>query len=259
MKDLGNVLDVVRIQLTNWRWSWPSMVLTGMITPIVSLLALGTMSTEEAAKPYIFAGALTIALLFEMQNKIAANFSHMKDTGAFEFFASLPLRRESLIGGTLAAFLLLALPALVVTTLVGWAVLDVTFTPNPLALPAVVCAVAAFAGIGAIIGAGSSSPNQASGLSLATTVMLSGAGPVVIPPERLPAWLRAAGPYNPAALASDSFRTLLTGTSTYGLLWNLMGLIVFTVLVFLAVRRVMPWRGRTTNLLPGLSIPSRTG
>lgn len=250
MRDVGHVLDVVRIQLTNWRWSWPSMVLTGMITPIVSLLALGAMSSDTAAKPHIFAGALTIALLFEMQNKIAANFSHMTDTGAFEFFASLPLRRESLIAGTLAAFLLLALPALVVTTVVGWAVLDLRFTPNVLAVPPVVCAVAAFAGIGAIIGAGSSSPNQASGLSLAVTVLLSGAGPVVIPPDRLPAWLRAVGPYNPAALASDSLRALSTGASTYGLLWNLTGLTLFAALVLLLVRRVIPWRGRERPCRP---------
>jgi ABC-2 type transport system permease protein len=243
---IGRIGDVLRIQLTNWRWSWPSMVLTGMITPIMTLLALGTVSSGDtvSARPHIFAGALTLALLFEMQNKIAANFSFMKDTGAFEFFSSLPLRREALIGGTLAAFLLLAVPALVVTSVVGLLVFGIGFTPHYLAVIPVGCAVAAFAGIGAIIGSRSTSINQASGLSLAATVLLSSIGPVVIPPDRLPGWLRAAGQYNPAALASDAIRTLFTGASTYGPWWDLAGLGVFTLAVYLVVRRVMPWRGR---------------
>ncbi len=242
MNHLGEVL---RIQLTNWRWSWPSMVLTGMLTPIMTLLALGTFSDVRGSDVYIFSGALTIALLFEMQNKIAANFSHMKDTGAFEFFASLPLRREAMIGGTLAAFLLLALPALVVTALVGGTVFELDFAPSYPALVPVVLATAAFAGIGAAIGTACTSVNQASGLSLAATVVLTAIGPVLVPPDRLPDWLVAAGPYNPAALASDALRTLFTGVSAYGLWWDTLGLLVFCGLVQLVLTRAMPWRNRT--------------
>ncbi|WP_168169549.1 ABC transporter permease [Pseudonocardia sp. HH130629-09] len=221
------------------------MVLTGMLTPTVTLLAFTTVSDgAESTQLSVFAGAITLAVLFETQNKVASNFSFMRQTGALDFFGSLPLRREALIVGTAAAFFLLAVPAVVVTTAVGWTMLDVTISLQPLWLVPFVLAIAVFTGLGAIIGSMSSSIEQSSSISLGATVLLTSAGPVIIDPGRLPDWLNVVGYVNPAALGSDSLRAALTGTHVYDGAWVITMLSVATIAVWLLVGFLMPWRGR---------------
>lgn len=38
---MSNTFTFTRIQLTNWRWSWPSMLLTGIVVPVLMSLGLG--------------------------------------------------------------------------------------------------------------------------------------------------------------------------------------------------------------------------
>ncbi|MDX6759544.1 MULTISPECIES: ABC transporter permease [Streptomyces] len=240
------VWDLFHIQLTNWRWSWPQMVLTGMLAPLVSIAALGLFARNSGhgATEYVLTGSVTMAILFETQNKIASNFAFMRGNGAFEYYAALPVRREALILATLGAFSLLSLPAVAVTLLLGSALLDVPLSFSPLAPVALVLALLPSAGLGAFIGSRSATIEQASSLSLATTLLMMAAGPVAVPPELLPDALTWIGHANPAVYASDSLRHSLTSPSPTSALSDMAVLAAFSLAVWVLTSTRMHWRAR---------------
>ncbi|OKH99012.1 ABC transporter [Streptomyces sp. CB02923] len=238
--------DLFRIQLTNWRWSWPQMVLTGMLAPLVSIAALGLFarSSGPAATEYVLTGSVTMAILFETQNRIASNFAFMRGNGAFEYYAALPVRREALILATLAAFSLLSLPAVAVTLFLGSALLDVPLTPSPLAPLCLLLALLPSAGLGALIGSRSGTIEQASSLSLATTLLMMAAGPVAVPPGLLPDALVWIGHLNPAVYAADSLRHSLTTPAALSALADMAVLATFAGAVWGLTSTRMHWRAR---------------
>ncbi|MEU7297062.1 ABC transporter permease [Streptomyces exfoliatus] len=246
MTFLGQVWDLFRIQLTNWRWSWPQMVLTGVLAPLVTIAALGLFAraSGHAATEYVLTGSVTMAILFETQNKIASNFAFMRGNGAFEYYAALPVRREALILATLAAFSLLSLPAVAVTLLLGSALLDIPLTFSPLTPLCLLLALLPSAGLGAYIGSRSGTIEQASSLSLATTLLMMAAGPVAVPPELLPDALIWIGNLNPAVYAADSLRHSLTTPDASQALADMVVLTIFAGAVWGLTSTRMHWRAR---------------
>lgn len=220
------------------------MILTGMLVPAISIGGLGTFARHSSptAVHYVFAGSVTMALLFETQNKVASNFAFMKNVGAFDFYASFPLRRQALILSTMAAFMLLAIPGVLVTTVLGFAVLDIPLYISPLVIPCLIVGALPTAGLGAWLGARSSSPELASSMSLSSTLLLLAAGPVAVPPEYLPAAVRWLGHVNPAAYASDAIRQTMIGPVRPSLAGDLAVMAVFAVLVWCLTTFRMPWR-----------------
>ncbi|MFV0405358.1 MAG: ABC transporter permease [Propioniciclava sp.] len=201
------------VQLSNWRWSWPQMLLTGILAPLVTVLTLGFFAQDSGPRALVYAtsGSITMALLFETQNRIASNFAFMRETGALEFLASNPVRRESLLLASLLAFSLLALPSVIVLTLLAVLVLDVPLQPLWSALPLLLVLVLPTGGLGALIGNASRSLEQASSISLATTLVLLVLGPVAVPGELLPTPIIWAGYLNPAFYAASLVRGVLLG------------------------------------------------
>ncbi|MFJ6655973.1 ABC transporter permease [Streptomyces sp. NPDC091377] len=240
----GQVWDLFRVQLTNWRWSWPQMVLTGMLAPLVGLAGLGLFARHSGgeAGAYVMTGSVTMAILFETQNKIASNFSFLRNTGAFEFYAALPVRREALVLATLAAFFLLSLPAVLLTVAAGTLLLDVPLRPSPLLPVCLALALLPSAGLGALIGSRSASIEQATSVSLATTLLMLALGPVAVPPALLPETLVWIGHLNPAVHASAALRSALTGTGEPA--GHLTVLAVFSVAAWGLTTVRMRWRAR---------------
>ncbi|MFD3324103.1 ABC transporter permease [Streptomyces sp. NPDC058701] len=249
---LGQVWDLFRIQLTNWRWSWPQMVLTGVLAPLVSIAALGLFARNSGhvATEYVLTGSVTMAILFETQNKIASNFAFMRGNGAFEYYAALPVRREALILATLAAFSILSLPAISVTLLLGSALLAVPLTFSPLAPLCLLLALIPSAGLGAFIGSRSGTIEQASSLSLATTLLMMAAGPVAVPPDLLPDALIWIGHLNPAVYAADGLRHSLTTPDASRALADMAFLALFAGAVWGLTSTRMHWRARYGRRAP---------
>jgi ABC-2 type transport system permease protein len=201
------------VQLSNWRWSWRAMVITGMVAPTLSLAAMGVFAKDSGGQAVhqVFVGSLTLALLFETQNKVAANFAFMKFNDAFDFYAALPVRPQALIVATAAAFTLLALPALVCTTLFGVLILGLKVSLSPLVVPVLLAVVLPFVGIGAWIGSRAKSLDEASSLSLLSVLVMVSLGPVAVPAHLLPDFMVWIGWANPAFYASSLLRQVFFG------------------------------------------------
>jgi ABC-2 type transport system permease protein len=241
---LVQLVDLCLIELTNWRWSWRGMVLTGIVAPVLSIAALGIFARDSGprALAYVLTGNIVLTLMFENQDKVAGHFVYMRFNGILDYFATLPIQKHVLILAVVLSFLLLSFPSLAITVLLGSLLLGVPIAPNPM-LPIVVpaCAIP-MAGIGALIGSSARTPQEAGSLSLLITFLMLGLGPVVIPPDRLPGVILFLGRFSPATYAASALRQTLLGPLTGQIVLDLAALAGFTLIVFWLVGRKMDWR-----------------
>lgn len=238
------LFDLIRIQLSNWRWSWQRMLITGALAPLMSMLALGIFARDSGPETlvYVLTGNITLALMFENLGKVTSNFSFMRFTGALYHFATLPIKRYTLILATVISFFVLSLPALLITTLVGSSFLDVPLKINPLIIVVIPLVTTPLAGIGALIGSSARSPEEAGSTSLILTLLMLGLGPVVIPPERLPDIMVTLGYLSPATYAASALRQTLIGPVTGRIALDLGALLIMALLAFRLVSQRMNWR-----------------
>lgn len=176
--------------------------------------------------------------------KVENHLVFMRFQGVLDYFASLPVHRYSLILAMVAAFLLLSLPSLAITMVLGAWILDIPVHFDPLILMvAPLCAVS-LSGIGALVGSRVRSPEEGGALNLVVTFVLTGLGPVIVPPDRLPRVLVLLGYLNPATYASSALRQVLIGPVSWQLLTDGIAMVAIGGVVFALTNRFMDWRER---------------
>jgi ABC-2 type transport system permease protein len=242
-KLLVQLVDLTLIELTNWRWTWRSMLLLGMITPLCSMLAikflLAEMRPEDVA--YVYCGNVLLSLMFENQNRVGGHFVFMRFHGTLDYFGSLPIRKLTLILGMALAFLLLSLPSVVVVSLVGAWVLDVRLELHPVILLVIPLCAISMSGVGALVGSLARTSAEATSLGFFFTLLLSGLGAVIIPAGRLPNWLVKLGVLSPATYASSALRQAMLGHPTT-IVTDLAVLVAFGAATLWLAGRTIGWR-----------------
>ena len=236
--------DLLLVQLANWRWGWRSMVVLGMAAPLLSITMLGILIRDSGvvALEYVLVGNVVLALMFENQNKVSSNFAYMRARGTLRFVATLPVYKSALILATVVAFLLLALPAVVVTIAAGSRILGVELAPSPWVLLVVPLCAIPLASLGALVGSIARTPEEAGSVSLLLTLLLLSLGPVLVPPERLPEALNLAGYASPATYAASALRQVLLGPVNGRLALDLGVLAGLSMVVLWFVERRLRWR-----------------
>lgn len=240
---LTQFLDVFLIELTNWRWSWRSLLILGTVSPLLSLTALGIFARDSGplALSYVLVGNIVLALLFNNMDNVQTHVLFMRQHGTLDYFATLPIRRYIIILALLAAFFLLSLPSLLVTIVAGSLILGVTLHPSPLLILVIPICTLPFSVLGAFIGARMSTPQAASSLSYLITLVLLAIGPVIIPPDHLPPLLVAIGRLSPATYAASALHQVLLGPITGQLLIDLGVLAGLSAIAFWFVNRKLDW------------------
>ncbi len=238
------LLDLVLIELSNWRWSWRSIVVASVFVPLFGMVGLSIYARDlgQEALNLVFSGSLVMALMLGNLSHIQSHVVFMRFNGALEYFASLPIHKHALTLAIIIAFFLLSLPGLVTLLVVGSALLRVSLAPHPLLLVAIPLCVLPMSAVGALIGVCARSPQQGSSLSVLTAFLFAGIGPVLFPAERLPEILRLLGPVNPAARAASALRQTLIGPLNEQIAPDLIVLLGFTACVFLLVNSKLDWR-----------------
>ena len=241
---LIQLVDLALIELTNWRWAWRPMLLTGVITPVLSTMALGVFARDSGSEAlaYVLTGNIVLSLMFENQDKIAGHFAFMRLNGILNYFSTLPVQKHALILAVVLSFLLLSLPSLVVTVVLGSLLLGIPVALSPAILLVVPVCATSMAGVGALIGTSVHLPQNAGPVSLLITFLMLGLGPVVIPPDRLPGVVLFLGRFSPATYAASAMRQVLLGPLTEQIVLDLGALVGFTLVTFWLVGRKMDWR-----------------
>jgi len=205
------LLDLLCMELSNWRWSWQTMVLTATITPILSITALGSFAPDDdiEARTAILIGSAVMSLMFGNLGNVSSRFAYMRFSGVLDYYATLPVRRSLLILAVVLAFFLLSLPALFVTLSFGAWFLQLSLSPKLLLLLVVPLCVVPLTGVGAAIGAKAPTPEVAGGMTLLVTMLALFIGPVLLPVSRLPEIVQLVGFLSPATYAASALRQTL--------------------------------------------------
>ena len=243
---LVQLIDLLLIELTNWRWSWRSLVIAGTLAPLLSILALGVFARDSGPQTlgYVLSGNVVLALMFGNMRSVESHFVFMRTTGTLDYFASLPVQRTMLILAVILAFLLLSIPSIVVTIVLGSLALGVPILFNPLLILVVPLCAIPLAGIGALIGVVARNPQEAGAYGLVITLGLIGMGPVVVPPDRLADWLLVLGHFSPATYAASAMRQTLIGPMTSQIIIDGGVLVLLGTVIFWLVSRKLDWRQR---------------
>lgn len=236
--------DLIVIELSNWRWSWRSIVVVGACVPLFAMVGLSIYARDlgPEALHIIFSGSLVMSLMLGNLGNIQSHVVFMRFQGTLEYFATLPIHKHVLMLAIISAFFLLSLPALLCLLVIGSALLEITLMPHPLLLLVMPLCVLPMSAIGALIGVSVGSPQQGSSLAVLTAFLFAGLGPVMFPAERLPEALRLIGAINPAARAASALRQTLIGPLSNQIALDIALLLGFTLCVFYLAGKRLDWR-----------------
>ena len=220
------------------------MVVLGILTPLGALFGLKLLLVN--ARPddlaFVFAGNIVLSLLFEIQLRIGTHFVFMRFHGMLDYFASLPIRKYTLVVAVVIAFLILSLPAVVVTTIAGAFLLHLTLALNPMIVVVIPLCAFSMAGLGALVGVMARSEAEAESLGVLVAFATAGIAALVIPPSRLPLWVVRLGWLSPATYARSAIRQALLGPISLRFLVDVGALLLFGAITLWIVGRWLDWR-----------------
>ncbi len=239
------LLNLTLMQLLNWRWTWRGTVIVGTTAPIVTTIALGIFAADSGpqALGYILTGNVVLSLLFVALGNVSNHFAYMRWMGRLDYFATLPIYRTALILATAVAFLALTLPSTLITLIAGALILQVPLDISPWIVLVVPAIGLSLSGLGAFIGLLGRNPQEVGNLTLLTTLLLYGFGPVIIPPDRLPDIVTQLSLLSPATYAASAVRQVVLGWPDHlPLAVDVTVLTALAAILLGLVSRRMDWR-----------------
>jgi len=232
------------IELTNWRWSWRLTLIAGGLMPLFILFLLGIFAgdSDPNTLAYMLTGNIVIGLLFGTLTRIVNRVEFLRFGGGLDFFATLPVQRFLFVLAMVASFGIFSLPSLVMTLIVGALWLNLPLHLHPLLILVIPLCTMPLAGVGVILGLLGRSWGEASSWSFVVSLLLSVLGPVMIPPDRLPAILLWLGYLSPATYAASALRQVVIGPVSGWILIDMVALGGISVGLLWWVEQKMSWR-----------------
>lgn len=197
----------------------------------------------EEPQGFYFAGYLAFVVLLTPLSRLSSTVARGRDHRRFEKLATTPLTRAEwlvahvAVNGVLIAGACVLIAALLVT--VGGASLSVSVTDIPVVVIAVALGVAAFCGLGALIGAAVSSEDGAIAVSNGVGFPMLFLADTFVAPDVL-----GAGAPAVELLPLTYFSRAVRGATFTGeaAAFDLVVLAVFAVALFVAGAYALPWR-----------------
>jgi ABC-2 type transport system permease protein len=169
---------------------------------------IGDMPSEVAL--YLVCGVTVVSMItigLVMSPQIIAQ---QKMAGTFDYIWSLPVPRTTTIAANLTVNLLLALPGMVVSLLVGWWRYDIALVPSAILVPATLLTLITAASIGMALAHAIPNPMVTGLVTQVLVFFILLFAPINFPPERLPDWLAAIHLYLPFQHSANVIRGGLT-------------------------------------------------
>ncbi len=234
--------DLFVIQLANWRWSWPAMVINGLIVPMTTLYFVKTIGPSAGQPEALLSGNIIISLIFTTMYGTSARFSFMRTFGVLDYYATLPVPKGLLVLAVNAGFLVLSMPTALLTVFLGQWFLGLNLSLSPLFFVLVPLASFSLSAVGAFVGVASPNFDTANTITGILQFIFMGIGPVLLPEERLPPLVNFLSQFLPSTYAVDALRHTLN--STYdGRFWiDVVFLLGFDIAAMLFVGYKMEWR-----------------
>lgn len=160
---------------------------------------------DRTSALYLTTGAMTIALITVGMVGAPSMVAYQRVQGVFDFQRCLPVPRLALLAADATVWISVALPGLLVTLLVAAMRFDLSFSPSPLVVPAVLLVSTGAVAIGYCI-AYAVKPVLINLVTNAIIIVALMFAPINYPAERLPGWLAGAHQVLPFTYMAQAIR-----------------------------------------------------
>jgi ABC-2 type transport system permease protein len=228
---------LLAMQLARVRTAWRPYLIVSSAMPLgIAVLMRAVMTDEQVAKygEQIVAGSVVLAIAMTAIVMLAQRVSFLKESGALDFYSTLPVSRAGLVAAVLISFAVFALPGTLIVIGLGALLFDLSMAGAWAVIPVWALGSFALAGIGVAIGFAAPDEQLAgmySNLAMMAVLFLG-----ILPAETLPGWIRPLRAILPSTYAANALKPGLGGASGVIQYDDLLVLILFGALSFLAVR-----------------------
>jgi ABC-2 type transport system permease protein len=233
----GKFAVLMSIQMARLRTSWRPYLIVSSVMPLgIAVLLRAVMEAEQAREfgEQIVAGSAILAIAMTAVVMLAQRMAWLKEHGALDYYETLPVSRAAVVVSVLLSFAVFSLPGTVVVVVLGAMLFDLSLAALWVTVPVWALGSFSLAGLGVAIGFGAPDEQLAamySNLAMMAVLFLG-----ILPPDRLPAWLRPLRIVLPSTYAVDALKPGLGGSLSAGMGLDLLVLVSFGAISFWAVR-----------------------
>ncbi len=233
----GKFPVLFRMQMTRVRTAWRPYLIVSSAMPLgIAVLMRAVMEPAQVTEygRQIVAGSAVLAIAMTAIVMLAQRTSALKESGAVDFYSTLPVSRAAVVGSVLLSFAIFALPGTVIVTGLGALLFDLSLEGMWTAIPVWALGSFALAGIGAAIGFGARDEQLAgmySNLAMMTVLFLG-----ILPSATLPGWLKPLRVVLPSTYAVNALKPGLGGSLDASVGFDLLILAVFGAISFWLVQ-----------------------
>ena len=244
-KWLTDILILTWMQILLIRSSWFWTLILGAAFPLMLLLFLLFFTTgmSEQARLYILTGNIVYALTINGMLTVGQELGWQKQNRSFEFYATLPISKYTLLIALLTRSSLFSLPSVAIILIVGRFFFDLSIPLDPLLLILLILSSYVLVGFGALIGLYSPSHRVANSATQFLALIVAYLSPLMVPVENLPQFLRWTSAILPTTYVADALRLIASyGQWSVRLQTDFIILAGFVLLSFLLIRFKFDWR-----------------
>jgi ABC-2 type transport system permease protein len=241
---LADYVILTQVQLLELRTWGPITAFATTLFPLMMIFGFGVIGGGVSPEGliYVVTGSAVVSLVTIAITAASQDLGQMRQTGVFQYYASLPISKVALLAAILTVRVLTALPGLALTLTVGSQMYDLPLRVSPAALLLLPLTVLALSGVGAAIGILIADFRVVALLSQVAFVVVMFASPVLIPADRLPLPLQWLAYLLPPTYAADGFRRALTGVNDERLLLDIVVLALCALASLVGIARGLRWR-----------------
>jgi ABC-2 type transport system permease protein len=233
----GKFAVLLRIQMARLRTSWRPYLIVSSVMPLGIAVLLRAIMDRDQIKEFgaqIVAGSAVLAIAMTAVVMLAQRVSWLKESGALDYYTTLPVSKASMIGSVLLSFAVFSLPGTVIVLGLGAALFELSPAALWAAVPVWALGSFALAGVGVAIGFGAPDEQLAgmySNLAMMAVLFLG-----ILPADRLPGWLAPVRAVLPSTYAVAALKPGLVGDLSTSMILDLLILAGFGAISFWAVR-----------------------
>jgi ABC-2 type transport system permease protein len=233
----GKFLVLFQMQLTRVRTAWRPYLIVSSAMPLgiaVLMRAVMEPAQVESFGRQIVAGSAVLAIAMTAIVMLAQRVASLKETGAIDFYGTLPVSRASFIASVLLSFALFSLPGMIIVTTLGAKLFGLSLAALWPAIPVWALGSFALAGIGVAIGFGARDEQLSgmySNLAMMAVLFLG-----ILPAAKIPGWLEPVRGVLPSTYAVNALKPGLDGHLQGGQAVDLLILAAFGALSFWLVQ-----------------------
>ena len=230
-------LVLLNMQMARIRTAWRPYLIVSSVMPLGIAVLLRAVMEPEQIQEYgtqIVAGSAVLAIAMTAIVMLAQRVSVLRESGALDYYTTLPVGRGAIVGAVLVSFAVFALPGTIVVILAGAALFDLSLGGLWAVVPVWALGSFALAGIGVAIGFGAPDEQLAgmySNLAMMAVLFLG-----ILPADVLPGWLEPVRAALPSTYAVNALKPGLEGGAPVAQVRDLLVLAGFGAISFYAVR-----------------------